>query len=113
MAAEAAAHTLLAEHHLHGEWFRADDDNVLQAIKTAITGAPIETKPLRKWTPPPGRFTGTMRARVDADEHAAFIEAAEMCGLSLSAWTRMRLRQAAIEELQRVGRTVRFLRKKK
>jgi len=50
------------------------------------------------------------RLRLSPDEKEAFQEAASMSGLSLSAWIRARLRQAAIRELENAGRPVPFIR---
>ena len=47
--------------------------------------------------------------RMGAVEKRDFEEAAEIAGISLSAWIRERLRAAAARELQAVGRAVRFL----
>ena len=43
-------------------------------------------------------------------EKAAFIQAAELVGMTLSAWLRLRLREAAERELQARGIAVQFLR---
>jgi uncharacterized protein (DUF1778 family) len=53
--------------------------------------------------------TLTMKIRVAPDEKAAFAEAADLAGISLSAWMRERLRAAAIRELEGAGRPVSFV----
>lgn len=50
-----------------------------------------------------------LNVRVDDDENAAFDEAAEIAGISTSAWVRQQLRVAAMQELSRVGRRAPFL----
>jgi hypothetical protein len=47
--------------------------------------------------------------RVSAEEKAAFEQAAQIAGISLSAWARQKLRSAAIKELQDVGEKIPFL----
>lgn len=47
--------------------------------------------------------------RLDSAEKQAFKEAAELCGLSVAAWVRERLRAASRRELMDAGRTVAFL----
>lgn len=47
--------------------------------------------------------------RVEASEKAAFMEAAELEGLTLSGWVRNRLRAAARKELGEAGHEVPFL----
>jgi len=47
--------------------------------------------------------------RLTKQEKAGFDAAAEIAGIDLSSWARERLRQAAIEELERVGRKAPFL----
>ena len=47
--------------------------------------------------------------RFKTSEKAAFLEAAEIAGISLSGWIRERLRKAAIKELADVGRRIPFL----
>lgn len=54
--------------------------------------------------------TGVVRMRVAEPEKTAFEEAAELAGISLSAWMRERLRLAAIRELENAGRSVPFIR---
>jgi uncharacterized protein (DUF1778 family) len=50
-----------------------------------------------------------MEVRLDILEKQVFQEAAVVAGLSLSAWVRNRLRQAARAELAVLGRRVAFL----
>ena len=50
-----------------------------------------------------------LNVRVDDDENIAFEEAAEIAGISMSAWVRQQLRLAAMQELSRVGRRAPFL----
>lgn len=47
--------------------------------------------------------------RASADEKAAFRQAAELAGITLSAWMRERLRRAARSELTDSGRRVPFI----
>lgn len=54
--------------------------------------------------------TEIMRLRVMPDEKAAFEEAANLAGLSMSAWVRERLRGACIRELEGAGLKVPFVR---
>jgi predicted HicB family RNase H-like nuclease len=51
----------------------------------------------------------SLDVRLDPSEKAAFQEAAELSGVSLSAWVRERLRQVARTELEGAGRQVPFL----
>lgn len=51
----------------------------------------------------------TIQIRAVANEKEAFDAAAELAGLSLSAWMRERLRTAARKELESAGRAVAFL----
>lgn len=53
----------------------------------------------------------TVKIRIDSTEKDAFHRAAEVAGLSLSAWMRERLRLAAAGELERIGETPDFLKK--
>lgn len=50
-----------------------------------------------------------LNVRLDDDENAAFEEAAQIAGMSTSAWVRQQLRLAAMQELSRVGRRAPFL----
>lgn len=50
-----------------------------------------------------------LEVRLDAREKQAFKDAAELAGLSLSAWLRDRMRRLARQELQESGRKVAFL----
>jgi hypothetical protein len=54
--------------------------------------------------------TQGIEIRVQPEEKAGFKEAAELAGVSLSAWMRERLRLAAIRELENAGRPVPFIR---
>lgn len=54
-----------------------------------------------------------IRVRVIDEEKDSFTQAAEISGLSLSSWMRLRLREASIQDLQRANRPVPFLRAKK
>lgn len=47
--------------------------------------------------------------RVTDEEHEGFSLAAEILGLPLSTWARMRLREDAIRDLERVGRKAPFV----
>lgn len=47
--------------------------------------------------------------RLDESERAGFVSAANLSGLSLSAWVRERLRRAAIRELEEARRPIPFL----
>lgn len=57
--------------------------------------------------------TESIEIRVQAEEKAAFKEAAEIAGLPLSAWVRERLRRITIRELEDAGKPILFLRKSK
>jgi len=50
-----------------------------------------------------------VQIRVSAEEKEGLDAAAEIAGISLSAWVRERLRMAATQELARVGRRAPFL----
>jgi uncharacterized protein (DUF1778 family) len=54
-----------------------------------------------------------MHLRLSPVEKSAFERAAELAGLSLSAWVRERLRETARKELQAEGEVVPFLASKK
>jgi len=47
--------------------------------------------------------------RVDSTEKAAFVRAAEISGIPISAWVRERLRSAAYRELDNIGEAAPFL----
>jgi hypothetical protein len=53
--------------------------------------------------------TELLQLRVMPEEKAAFQQAADMAGISVSAWIRERLRLAAIRELEGAGRAVPFV----
>lgn len=53
-----------------------------------------------------------VRIRVDSDERQAFQQAAELAGISVSAWMRERLRRAARIDLTDAGQQVPFVRTK-
>lgn len=58
----------------------------------------------------PGRTKGDwLDIRLETAEKQAFRDAADVAGLDLSAWVRERLRKAAREELEGVGRVAAFL----
>jgi hypothetical protein len=50
------------------------------------------------------------RLRLSPDEKQAFQEAADLAGLSLSAWIRSRLRTASARELETAGIPIPFYR---
>jgi len=50
-----------------------------------------------------------MEIRLSAVEKEAFREAADLAGLALATWVRVRLRQVAAKELGKADRTVAFL----
>lgn len=52
----------------------------------------------------------TVQIRLSASEKRAFVHAAELAGLPVSAWVRERLRLAAIRELEAAGVPVPFVR---
>lgn len=52
--------------------------------------------------------TERIELRVQAAEKRAFDEAAELAGISFSAWARMNLRRAALRDFQDAGRRVDF-----
>jgi uncharacterized protein (DUF1778 family) len=58
----------------------------------------------------PAVKTSTIEIRVSDDEKAAFRQAAELSGLSLSAWIRERLRKAVVGELEHAGMPIPFYR---
>ena len=53
--------------------------------------------------------TDMLQIRVQPDEKAAFQEVADLAGLPLSSWVRLRLRQSAIRELEEASRPIKFL----
>jgi uncharacterized protein (DUF1778 family) len=53
--------------------------------------------------------TETARLRLTPDEKETFTRAAELAGLSVSAWMRARLRKAAMTELEEMGQQIPFL----
>jgi hypothetical protein len=55
--------------------------------------------------------TAWFKLRITPAEKAGFQEAADIAGISLSAWARERLRRAAIRELEDASRDIPFLRK--
>jgi hypothetical protein len=55
--------------------------------------------------------TDLLKVRVSEREKDAFEVAAEIAGISVSAWARERLRRAAVRDLQDAGRNVPFLEK--
>jgi len=50
-----------------------------------------------------------LEVRTNDAEKQAFKDAAELAGIPLSAWVRERLRQAAIRDLEAVGKRAAFL----
>ena len=60
-------------------------------------------------TPSPKGGVFYLQVRVADVEKAAFVEAAGLAGLNMSAWVRERLRTAAREELLLYGKSVPFL----
>jgi hypothetical protein len=54
--------------------------------------------------------TDAILVRAQPKEKEAFKEAADLAGISLSAWVRERLRLAAIRELESAGRPIPFIR---
>ena len=54
-----------------------------------------------------------LRLRLGLDEKKAFERAAELSGLSMSAWVRERLRRAARMEIEDAGEQVPFARPRK
>lgn len=55
--------------------------------------------------------TDLLKVRVSDKEKDAFQVAAELAGISVSAWARERLRRAAVRDLQDAGRNIPFLEK--
>ena len=53
--------------------------------------------------------TEQLQLRLQPEEKQAFQEAATLAGISLSAWTRERLRTAAIRDLEGNGHSVPFV----
>ena len=54
--------------------------------------------------------TETLKIRLGPEEKQAFQEAADLAGVSLSAWIRERLRKSARTELEEAGHRPPFLR---
>jgi uncharacterized protein (DUF1778 family) len=50
-----------------------------------------------------------IKIRLDPEEKRAFQEAADLAGISLSAWMRERLRKSARTELEDAGQQIPFL----
>jgi uncharacterized protein (DUF1778 family) len=50
-----------------------------------------------------------LEMRLMAEEKAAFVQAAQLAGMSLSAWVRDRLRRVSRKELEDMNRPVAFL----
>jgi hypothetical protein len=66
----------------------------------------------RRGRPPLGSDRGKgeyLDVRLESAEKQAFKEAADVAGIPLSTWVRERLRRAARQELEEVGRAVPFL----
>jgi predicted HicB family RNase H-like nuclease len=59
--------------------------------------------------PPAKTKADYLEVRLEEAEKRAFAEAADLAGLSLSAWVRERLRTNARKELHQAGRAVAFL----
>jgi predicted HTH domain antitoxin len=57
--------------------------------------------------------TDLLKVRLTLPEKDAFQEAAELAGLSLSAWARERLRRMAIRELEEASRPIPFIGKER
>ena len=57
--------------------------------------------------------TSRVELRVAPLEKEAFEQAASVSGMTLSSWTRVRLRQAAITDLEDAARPIPFLSAKK
>jgi len=51
--------------------------------------------------------------RISTDEKSTFREAADLIGVGLSEWIRMRLREAATKELREAGRVPAFAKRKR
>jgi hypothetical protein len=51
-----------------------------------------------------------LQIRVERAEKESFFAAAELAGLDLSAWVRVRLRLLARKELEQAGQTIPFMR---
>ena len=52
-----------------------------------------------------------LEVRLDSKEKQAFKDAADLAGVALSVWVRLRLREAAKQVLEELGREVPFLTK--
>jgi uncharacterized protein (DUF1778 family) len=52
-----------------------------------------------------------MQLRLQAEEKQAFQQAADLAGITLSAWVRERLRWAAIRELENADHQIPFLKR--
>ena len=57
--------------------------------------------------------TQQLLVRLTAEEKEAFVLASRIAGIGLSTWTRERLRQAAIKELENNGQKIAFLQAEK
>ena len=55
------------------------------------------------------RKTESLLIRLTQDEKKGFLEAATIAGISLSSWSRERLRLAAIRDLESAGHKVPFI----
>lgn len=53
--------------------------------------------------------TDLLKVRISQPEKEAFQTAADIAGITVSAWARERLRRAAVRDLQDAGRPVPFL----
>jgi uncharacterized protein (DUF1778 family) len=56
-----------------------------------------------------GMKTDLLKLRITPSEKKGFQEAAQLSGLSLSAWARERLRRVAIRELEDASKDIPFL----
>lgn len=59
----------------------------------------------------PQKRAESIEVRLESDEKKGFQMAAELSGMTLSAWVRDRLRRAAIRELEQASRDIPFLRR--
>lgn len=53
--------------------------------------------------------TKTIQIRLTQQEKQGFLDASGIAGIPLSSWARVRLRQAAIQELESAGKRIPFI----
>lgn len=63
----------------------------------------------RPLTPDGKRKSLYLQVRIQGQERQAFKSAADLCGLEVSGWVRLRLREAAIKDLAAAGKKIAFI----